>query len=374
MSDGVLSQDEIDALLGGDAIPSMPSDVDVSGQNASDSMDLSGIIELLDPVADNLGESLTATLSKKVSSGKPDIQMVVREDLLTALPDEIVEFKSNFKGGLTGIHLHLISRDDALKIATSMIGQDGLELDETTIGAVGEAVNQINGISLAAIGEKVSDAILPDVPEGQVIPRESISLPEGQIIQAIYNVEVEDQGSIEIREIFDLDMLGSFIGRQALSSDTDSLNSFKSLMGTAPAANQMSNSGQVSFNTSMSSGLDSPLLGVSGDNASARPNVQGIQLPNLSPLSSAGEKRNIGLLMDVSMELSVELGRTKWKIKDILGIGEGTIVELDKLAGEPVDILVNNNLLAKGEVVVIDENFGVRITEIVTTIDRMTEH
>jgi flagellar motor switch protein FliN/FliY len=77
--------------------------------------------------------------------------------------------------------------------------------------------------------------------------------------------------------------------------------------------------------------------------------------------------------MDVSMELTVELGRTKWKIKDILGMGEGTIIELDKLAGEPVDILVNNNLIARGEVVVIDENFGVRVTEIVSTIDRMTE-
>lgn len=374
MSDGVLSQDEIDALLGGDAIPSMPSDTGAGGPNASGSMDLSGITELLEPVADNLGESLTAALSKKVSFGKPDIQIVAREDLLPVLPDEIVEFKSNFKGGLTGMHLHLISRDDALKIAAPMIGQDGLELDETTIGAVGEAVNQINGITLAAIGEKVSDAILPDVPEGQVIPKATIGLPDGQIIQAIYNVEVEDQGSFEIREIFEMEMLSSFIGKQTLSSDADSLSSFESLMETAPAANQMSNPGQVSLNMDMSSGLGSPLIGVSGDNASARPSVQGIQLPNLSPLSSAGEQRNIGLLMDVSMELSVELGRTKWKIKDILGIGEGTIVELDKLAGEPVDILVNNNLLAKGEVVVIDENFGVRITEIVTTIDRMTEH
>lgn len=75
--------------------------------------------------------------------------------------------------------------------------------------------------------------------------------------------------------------------------------------------------------------------------------------------------------MDVSMELTVELGRTKWQIKDILGMGEGTIIELDKLAGEPVDILVNHNLIAKGEVVVIDENFGVRVTEIVSSMDRL---
>lgn len=76
---------------------------------------------------------------------------------------------------------------------------------------------------------------------------------------------------------------------------------------------------------------------------------------------------NFGLLMDVSMQLTVELGRTERKIKDILGMSEGTIITLDKLAGEPVDILVNGKIVAKGEVVVIDENFGVRITEIIKT-------
>lgn len=77
--------------------------------------------------------------------------------------------------------------------------------------------------------------------------------------------------------------------------------------------------------------------------------------------------------MDVMMEVTVELGRTRQPIKDILSIGEGTIIELDKLAGEPVDILVNHNRIAKGEVVVIDENFGVRITEILSGADKLTD-
>ena len=103
------------------------------------------------------------------------------------------------------------------------------------------------------------------------------------------------------------------------------------------------------------------------------PNVQSVQFPDFSQSLSGSEQRNISLLMDVAMEMTVELGRAKWLIKDILGMGEGTIVELDKLAGEPVDVLVNNNLIAKGEVVVIDENFGVRVTEIVSGMDKMTE-
>jgi len=77
--------------------------------------------------------------------------------------------------------------------------------------------------------------------------------------------------------------------------------------------------------------------------------------------------------MDVNMELTVELGRTRKSIKDILGMGEGTVIELDKLAGEPVDILVNGKLIARGEVVVIDENFGVRVTEIISPMERIRD-
>ncbi len=96
------------------------------------------------------------------------------------------------------------------------------------------------------------------------------------------------------------------------------------------------------------------------------PNVQPVEFPSFDNITPNADSKNIGLLMDVQMELTVELGRTKKLIKDILGMGEGTIIELDKLAGEPVDILVNHKIIAKGEVVVIDENFGVRITEIIS--------
>jgi flagellar motor switch protein FliN/FliY len=103
------------------------------------------------------------------------------------------------------------------------------------------------------------------------------------------------------------------------------------------------------------------------------PNVQQLQYPNLQAGLNAGEQGNISLIMDVFMEMTVELGRTKKTIKDILGMGEGTIIELDKLAGEPVDILVNHKKIAKGEVVVIDENFGVRVTEILSPMERVTD-
>ena len=103
------------------------------------------------------------------------------------------------------------------------------------------------------------------------------------------------------------------------------------------------------------------------------PNVQSLSYPSLTNSMSSSEQGNIGLIMDVFMEMTVELGRTKKSIKDILGMGEGTIIELDKLAGEPVDILVNHKPIAKGEVVVIDENFGVRVTEILSPMERVND-
>ncbi|MFC2330006.1 MAG: flagellar motor switch protein FliN, partial [Treponema sp.] len=103
------------------------------------------------------------------------------------------------------------------------------------------------------------------------------------------------------------------------------------------------------------------------------PNVQNLQFPSLQGSNMGSEQGNISLIMDVFMEVTVELGRTKKTIKDILSMGEGTIIELDKLAGEPVDILVNHKPIAKGEVVVIDENFGVRVTEILSPLERVSE-
>ncbi len=105
----------------------------------------------------------------------------------------------------------------------------------------------------------------------------------------------------------------------------------------------------------------------------ASPSVQSVQFHPLQNAAGGAEQGNIGLIMDVFMEVTVELGRTRMMIKDILGMGEGHIIELDKLAGEPVDILVNHKLIAKGEVVVIDENFGVRVTEILSPGERIAD-
>ena len=99
--------------------------------------------------------------------------------------------------------------------------------------------------------------------------------------------------------------------------------------------------------------------------------VRSVSFQQLAPSDEIVDKDNIDRLMDVGLNLSVELGRKEMQIREILGLGPGKIIELDKLAGEPVDLLVNGKLLAKGEVVVVDENFGVRITELIDPINRI---
>ncbi|OGX60714.1 MAG: flagellar motor switch protein FliN, partial [Paenibacillus sp. RIFOXYA1_FULL_44_5] len=111
---------------------------------------------------------------------------------------------------------------------------------------------------------------------------------------------------------------------------------------------------------------------VYGNNVNRNVNVKSAQFQDLSSLHlGAAEQQNLNLLMDIPLRVTVELGRTEKLIKDILEFSQGSIIELDKLAGEPVDILVNNKLIAKGEVVVIDENFGVRVTDIISLEDRI---
>jgi flagellar motor switch protein FliN/FliY len=88
---------------------------------------------------------------------------------------------------------------------------------------------------------------------------------------------------------------------------------------------------------------------------------------------AAGNEESLEILMDIPLQISVELGRVKMVVKDVVELGSGSIIEIDKAAGEPVDVLVNGKVVARGEVVVIEDNFGVRITEILSQQDRLAK-
>ena len=116
----------------------------------------------------------------------------------------------------------------------------------------------------------------------------------------------------------------------------------------------------------------SPVSPASTPAAAAAP-AQKVEIADFSfgAIAQGGESGKIDMILDVSIQISVELGRTRMPIKDLLNLVPGSVVELDKLAGDPLDIFVNDTLVAKGKVVVVDENFGIRITDLVSAEERI---
>jgi flagellar motor switch protein FliN/FliY len=403
MSDGSLSQDEIDALLmGNDSLGGSDAGGDAAGGAGLAPDLIQALNGLFGNVAGTLSATMTGIMSTAVTIGAPEISSLSRDDVMGQLSDEVVEVKMDFNQGLSGGHTFLFSPENAVKIAGPMIGQSDVELDGTAISAVGEAVSQLTGAEVTTIGDTVGDNIMTISPESQKVAKGLISVGGDSLVQLKYPVTIDGQGPLEMIEILELpvaqslaDKLGSSGGAAAdMMAGLGDMGGVQQPMDNGMGMPQQPMGGMgmpqqqmggMGMPQQQMGGMGMPQQQMGGMGMPMQqmnpymtpqqaPNVQGVQFPEFSTNISPSEQRNIGLLMDVSMELTVELGRTKWQIKDILGIGEGTIIELDKLAGEPVDILVNNNLIAKGEVVVIDENFGVRVTDIVSNLDRVGEN
>jgi flagellar motor switch protein FliN/FliY len=280
------------------------------------------------------------------------------------LPSQIVEVKMDYEEGVVGEHLYFLSVDIAKELSESMMGQNGGELTDASLSAVSEAMNVISGNVANKIGAKISKSLKPAPPQTAVKDNNSTSLnPSREYLKISYDFAIEGYSPSVLTEIYDINIAKEFLSAiQPVSNAPQGNNS----MGM--------NAGMMNSNQGMMNMGNSAMMGGGFSSAQQVP-VRGVQFSDFNgmPSMETGENSNIKLLMDVNMELTVELGRTKKSIKDILGMGEGTVIELDKLAGEPVDVLVNGQLIAKGEVVVIDENFGVRVTEIVDPMERLRE-
>jgi flagellar motor switch protein FliN/FliY len=292
--------------------------------------------------------------------------------------------KADFNSGFPGEHLFVMPEETAKSIASLMNKEENIELDEMAMSVIGEVVSQLVGTQITALTDKTNNkSIAAAAPEANNVPKAVAALPGGEFACAFYQLDLGDGKSNQIWEVYGPGV-SSDIAR-ALNGGAAPVNMGMDMGGMGMPGMQMGGGMPgmapmpgMSAMPGMGAGMAMP--GMGGGMAmpgmmpmGAAANVQAVQFPNLMPRATAQEQGNIGLIMDVFMEMTVELGRTRKLIKDILGMGEGTIIELDKLAGEPVDILVNHKLIAKGEVVVIDENFGVRVTEIVSPMERMSD-
>jgi len=393
MSDGSLSQDEIDALLqggggmdfGSSPEPAPAPKADLGGLSSGEKQEFQSLIEgMISSQASNLNNLINDT----VELTNPVVEVVDNQGVTQVLDGDIVEINLDFSEGMTGKHSYLLDGEFAEIMAGLMMGMDNVELSEAAFSALGEAGNTLVGTAATVFGDKLGKTVMPDAGETRKVDAGKFNFQKKPYVKVEYDLVVDSKTPAKLVEVFDLNLVKQLVsGGDDMSMGGLNMADMASLeaaagggmgggqgrpgMGQAPM-------GQMNMNSGMGMGMGGMQMnqggfgGYMGMNQQA--NIQSIQFPGLNPQTHSGDQGNIGLLMDVYMEMTVELGRTKRLIKDILGMGEGTIIELDKLAGEPVDILVNHKLIAKGEVVVIDENFGVRVTEIVSPVDRMGEY
>lgn len=334
MSDGALSQDEIEALLKGadEAFGELES-VSKGGDSGSQKQAATDIART---IVDNQGSSLSSITTKTSSVTFSNLTVGDVGALKGLLSGKYIEAVVGYTGDLQGnIHYYLPEKD-ALAISTLMMGQEETELTDMTAQVLSEAFSQMTGTSNSAVTSKFSVNWSNNPIDTHILGDPNELNIAGQI--AIVETKLTVDGAIDSSPfifVFDAAMLNS--------------------MASALAPKQ----------------APAPQAAVAPAGKPA-PSV-GIQHADFGSLSEAADVQgtgNIGLLMDVTMQMTVELGRATMTIKNILSLGEGSIIKLQKLAGEPVDLLVNGKLIARGEVVVIDENFGVRVTDIVSSMEK----
>jgi len=374
MSDGALSQDEIDALLAGVDSTGLGS----SGGAPASSMASSGGSEddrkaFQDFLQANVGaesSNLAMMTGAPVVLKEPQVSFTNRDALLSQLPDTVTVVKADFSSGFPGEHIFIMPEETARNLASLMNKEDNIKMDEMAMSVIGEVVSQLVGTQITDLTKKTNNkSIAVIAPEAVNVKKAAAAIPGGNFLSASYQLELGDGASHQIWEIYG-SSVASDIAR-ALTGGSQSMSSMGGMdMGAGMSMSQMPSGG---MNMGGMGGMNMGGMGMGMSALGSPTNVQSVQFPNLMQHAGPQEAGNISLIMDVFMEMTVELGRTRKLIKEILSMGEGTIIELDKLAGEPVDILVNHKLIAKGEVVVIDENFGVRVTEIVSPLERMND-
>ena len=468
--DGMLSQDEINALLQGmdlsdtadsGASPETPQDSS-SAENTDNAYvkDVAPTVgdeeELTDVEKDAIGEvanismgssatTLYSLVNRKVNITTPVVTLATWKTLLDSYEKPCVFIQIKYTKGLDGTNILVLKEHDVKVITDLMMGGDGTntegELGELHLSAISEAMNQMMGAAATSLSTLLQTVIDISPPESSLFDltevkdgKEISPFLGGTFVKISFRMQIDDLVDSTIMQLYPIDfarkLVETFINTQMANIDevtekkpaqpendttaqipapgTDNqtqmnntnLNGMNQMgnmgmngmnqmgnmgmndmnqmnnmgmngmnqMGSMGmnGMNQMGNMGMNSMNQMGNMGMNSMnqmgMMGMPGQNV----NVQPAQFQSFSNdnMGTTGQE-NIGLIKDVPLEVTVELGRTTKSISDILDFSPGTIIELDRIAGEPIDVLVNGKFVAKGEVVVIEESFGVRITEII---------
>jgi flagellar motor switch protein FliN/FliY len=349
----ILSQDQIDSLLGQQAASgAVPAEDDGSvGAPQVAERDyniLSSVFALFNEQASTV---VSTVLNKDISFAIQQCGKADKETVTGGAAHEMLLITAPFKSGFSGSLYCIMSKKDIAMLSDLMMMGDGsAEYTEDHKDAIAELFSQVMGAYTTALGEKV----------GEQVGNATVTASEFDPANLPFKVEASDMA------VLSLSIAGGATSRLVFAVPDE--------LSAALTAKMKSTTHETMDTGEKSVGLNSSELDdLSAVTATSEDSTSFTETP-LSGVSSSrvnAPKENVDMLLDIELDVSIELGRTDLSIKRILELGPGSIVELNRMAGEPVDLLVNNKVVAKGEVVVVDENFGIRIVSLVSPEDRI---
>lgn len=399
MSDGVLSQEEINALLSGGIPDADTSDAAAGEELTPDEVDTIG--EIANISMGTAATTLFSLVNKKVEISTPVVSMGTWDEIVDRYEKPCVLVRIAYTKGLDGSNILVLRETDVKIITDLMMGGDGSntdgEITELHLSAISEAMNQMMGSSATSMSSMLDTMIDISPPSSTLIDLQDATdggeiepFLDGSFVKITFKMLIGDLVDSEIMQLYPVSLAKEMCSNIISNMESDTASTVDDDMSTpqpepapqpqaAPqtppqAQGQMQGQamlGQIPPQQPM------PEMGMQGQPymqqsymqqpypPQQQVNVQPAQFqPFAGNYQAPDQPENIDLIMDVPLEVTVELGRTHKSIQDILDFAPGTIIELNKIAGEPIDVLVNGKYVAKGEVVVIEESFGIRITEI----------
>ncbi|MBR3515983.1 MAG: flagellar motor switch phosphatase FliY [Lachnospiraceae bacterium] len=406
--DGMLSQDEINALLNGmdlDTIAEPSGSGSSSGQpdqNLLSDIEKDAIGEIANISMGTSATTLFSLVNQKVNITTPKVQLANWDTVMADYPAPCVFVEIQYTMGLTGSNILILNERDVKIITDLMMGGDGTniagELGEMHLSAISEAMNQMMGSSATSLSSMMEIKIDITPPVASLVKvteltdgRRQNPFSEDTFVQISFRMQIGDLIDSTIMQLYPVAFAKSlyekFTGGAMMGGSSEPapatpvpdpvpFNSTPqiaavptqqdSFAAQQPNMNPMQGMGQMPNMQGMPYPQMQMPQGMPMMPQMPQMNVQPAQFTAFTPeMAAMIGQENIGLIMDVPLEVTVELGRTSKTIHEILDFAPGTIIELEKIAGEPIDVLVNGKFVAKGEVVVIEESFGVRITEII---------
>lgn len=400
--DGMLSQEEINALLNGMG-PEDETSAEEEFSLSEEEKDAIGEISNI-----SLGTAATALstlVNHKVDITTPQVSYSTWQEISDSYDRPCVFIQISYREGLDGNNVLILKEQDVKVITDLMMGGDGSnvadELSELHLSAISEAMNQMMGsaaTSMSSLLEKKVDISPPSASlvdlNDEFIEQDLGEFMQGQFIKVSFKMVIGDLVDSELMQLYPFDFAQDLYSKfyhidDATPAPTQSQPAPPPVQQQTPPpvqqqAPQMQQQQAQPMQQQPMQGQPMPAYNM---DASMYPNQmpyaqQPMQMPYGMPMQDVNvqpaqfqafgggfnpldQQENIDLIMDVPLEVTVELGRTNKSIKEILEFTPGTIIELNKLAGEPIDVLVNGKFVAKGEVVVIEESFGIRVTEII---------